>query len=179
MIYVFLDNGFEEIEAMTPVDVLRRAGIEVQTVGVSSNEVKGCNGITVKCDIGLSETKEDMLEGVILPGGMPGTKNLAKSGRVQKLIMYCKENNKLIAAICAAPLILGHMGVLQGKTACCYPGFEDELSGAEVVYDKVCVSKNIITSRGPGTALEFALSIVKYLCGSSDTDKIRMSMQCI
>lgn len=178
MIYIFLDDGFEEIEAITAVDVLRRAGIDVKTVGVTSARVAGTNKITVECDIPISEVSEEGLEGIILPGGMPGTKNLAKSIRLQELIMYCKENKKLIAAICAAPLILGHMGILQGQRACCYPGFEDELSGAEIVYDNVCVSKNIITSRGPGTALEFALSIIRYLCGSYDTDKIRMSMQC-
>ncbi len=164
MIAVFLANGFEEIEALTPVDCLRRCEKEVRTVGVGSRAITGSHGITVFCDLIAEELRLEDLEMIILPGGMPGTLNLEKSPIVQKAIDHCAENGLPIAAICAAPSILGHKGLLQGKKATCYTGFEDQLIGAEVLTDHPAVTDgNIITACGMGAALEFSCEIIKKL----------------
>jgi len=161
MIYVFLAEGFEEIEALATVDILRRAGMNVKTVSVSGKpEVTGAHEITVSADV-TEITLADM-EAVILPGGMPGTLNLKSSDMVQNTIKYAFDNNKLMCAICAAPLVFGNAGFLKGKKATCYPGFETELIGADVAYDPVVTDGNIITSRGAGTAHLFAFEILKY-----------------
>ena len=161
MIYVFLAEGFEEIEALATVDILRRAGMDVKTVSVTGKfEVTGSHGITVTADV--SEISLADIEAVVLPGGMPGTLNLKASDMVQNAIKYAFDNNKLMCAICAAPLVFGNAGFLKGKKAACYPGFEKELIDAEVVYDPVAANGNIITSRGAGTAHLFAFEILKY-----------------
>ncbi len=165
MVLVFLANGFEEIEALTPVDCLRRCEIEVKTVGVGGRVVTGSHGIKTVADIDDFEVKLDSsIEMIILPGGMPGTLNLEKSETVQRAIDYCSENGIAIAAICAAPSILGHKGLLDGKNAVCYVGFEDQLKGANVLMDVPAVTDgNIITACGMGAALEFSCEIVKKL----------------
>lgn len=165
MVYVFLANGFEEIEALTPVDCLRRCELDVKTVGVGGRVATGSHGIKTVADIDDFEVKLDNgLDMIILPGGMPGTLNLEKSEIVQSAIDYCAKNNITIAAICAAPSILGHKGLLTGKTAVCYPGFEDQLYGASVLADAPCVTDgNIITACGMGAALEFSCEIIKKL----------------
>ncbi|MBR2471937.1 MAG: DJ-1/PfpI family protein [Clostridia bacterium] len=161
MIYVFLAEGFEEIEALATVDILRRAGMDVGTVSVTGErEVTGAHAITVTADI--TEINLDDVDAVILPGGMPGTLNLKASDKVQDAIKYSFDNNKLMCAICAAPLVFGGAGFLKGKKAACYPGFEPELIGADVVYEPVVRDGNIITSRGAGTAHLFAFEILKY-----------------
>lgn len=161
MIYVFLAEGFEEIEALATVDILRRAGMDVKTVSVTGKkEVTGSHNITVTADV--TEINIMDAETVILPGGMPGTLNLKASDMVQNAISYAFDNNKLMCAICAAPLVFGNAGFLKGKKAACYPGFEKELIGAEVVYEPVVTDGNIITSRGAGTAHLFAFEILKY-----------------
>ena len=133
MIYAFLANGFEEIEAITIIDILRRAEKEVITVGIGDNIIRGAHGMVVVADTQDNMIElDDKLEMIFLPGGMPGTLNLERSAVVQSAIDYCVENDKYIAAICAAPSILGHKGILDGKKACCYPGFEQELKGADV-----------------------------------------------
>ena len=135
MIYAFLANGFEEIEAITIIDILRRAEKEVITVGIGDNIIRGAHGMVVVADTQDNMIElDDKLEMIFLPGGMPGTLNLERSAVVQSAIDYCVENDKYIAAICAAPSILGHKGILDGKKACCYPGFEQELKGADVNY---------------------------------------------
>ncbi|MBQ1211075.1 MAG: DJ-1/PfpI family protein, partial [Clostridia bacterium] len=123
MIYVFLANGFEEIEAIAPIDMLRRAGVEVQTVGIGTDHPTGSHGITVRADLPESAVTTDGLQGVILPGGLPGTTNLEASATVQRLLEHCAANDLLIAAICAAPSVLGHKGLLDGRRYTCYPGF--------------------------------------------------------
>ncbi len=165
MILVFLANGFEEIEALTPVDCLRRCEKEVRTVGVGNRVVVGSHGIKTVCDLDDFEVIPDKsIEMIILPGGMPGTLNLEKSETVQSMIDYCVENDLPIAAICAAPSILGHKGILKGKKATCYVGFEDQLIGAEVITDRPCVTDgNIITACGMGNALDFSCAIVEKL----------------
>ncbi|MGN1105796.1 MAG: DJ-1 family glyoxalase III, partial [Huintestinicola sp.] len=155
MIYVFLAQGFEETEAITPIDMLRRCGKEVITVGVTGKVVAGSHNIPVVCDITIDETVTEGLEMIVLPGGMPGTKNLAANARVAELIRYCFDRSILIGAICAAPSVLGEMGLLDGKKAVCYPGFEDALKGAEVLTVPAVRDGNIITARGAGAALEF------------------------
>lgn len=164
MVYVFLAEGFEEVEALTPVDMLRRCELDVKTVGVGGCNITGSHGITVKTDISDKDLiLDDSVDMIVLPGGMPGTLNLEKSAVVQNSIDFCFNNKKYIAAICAAPSILGHRGLLGGQSAVCFKGFESQLSGARIADEKVCVSDNFITSKGPGTALDFSLKLVEIL----------------
>ena len=175
MIAVFLAQGFEEIEALAVVDVLRRAELPVKTVGVGGREITGAHGICVKADM---EVSTDELEAVVLPGGMPGTLNLEKSPIVRTCIRYCCENDLYICAICAAPSILGHMGLVAGREVICFPGFENELTGAVETDLSVVTDGKMITGKGPGVAVDFALEIVARLCGQVESSKIRMAMQC-
>lgn len=179
MIYVFLANGFEEIEALTPIDVLRRGGVQVVTVGIGGKIITGSHKITVAADI---EDKElagfEGAEAVVLPGGMPGTLNLEKSPLVQQAVAYCAENDKFIGAICAAPSILGHAGLLKGKKAVCYPSFEGELEGAVIPDDFVCRDGKIITAKGMGVSLEFGLELLKAVRDEAASEKVRTSVQC-
>lgn len=177
MIYVFLADGFEEMEAIVPTDILKRAKLEVKTGGVTSKNPVGAGGVRIECDLSIDEISENNLEGIILPGGMPGAENLFKSNKVKNLINYCFENDKIIGAICAAPMILGKMGLLRGKKACCYPGFENELSGAEIVDSRVCLDGKIVTGKGPGAALEFSLKLLEIFVGERATEIIRLSIQ--
>ena len=153
MIYVFLANGFEEIEALAPVDILRRAELEVKTVGVGGKTITGSHGITVTADIEEKDVTTDDMELMILPGGMPGTLNLEKSPIVTTCAEYCAKNDIYLAAICAAPSVLGHLGLLNGKEAICFPGFEGELKGATISEKPVCVDGKIVTAKGMGVAV--------------------------
>lgn len=178
MIYVFLAPGFEEIEALAVVDVLRRAELDVLTVGVGEDFVIGSHQIPVACDIAEKNLiLDEKVEAIVLPGGMPGTLNLEKSEAVQKAIDWATENEKLVCAICAAPSILGHKGLLNGKNSTCFPGFEDELFGAEISKDYVVKDGNIITARGMGSAIEFGLQIAEVLTTKENAQKIRASLQ--
>lgn len=177
MVYVFLADGFEEMEAIAPIDLLRRAGKEVVTVGVTGKTVMGAHGIPVTADITENElTSFDGTEMIVLPGGTPGTLNEEKSAIVQAAIAYCTENNIPMGAICAAPSILGHKGVLNGKKAVCYPGFEKELLGAEVSMDGVVTDGSITTARGAGVAADFGLELIRVLCGEELSLKIRAAI---
>ena len=179
MVYVFLANGFEEIEALTPVDILRRGGVEVVTVGIGDTQIKGSHNITVTADISDSDFSIlNDVEGVILPGGMPGTRNLEKSNKVIKAVTYCNERNLIIGAICAAPSILGHLGLLEGKKATAFPGFERDLFDAEIDSEYVSVDGNIITARGMGVSVDFALALLASLKGKDTAENIRKSIQC-
>lgn len=179
MIYVFLAQGFEEIEAISVVDVLRRASCEVKTVAVGSdNFVVGANKIKVVADLKKEDMDLSKVSGVVLPGGMPGAVNLLNSPAVLNAIRHCYENKKLIAAICAAPMILGKLNLLEGKKATCYPGFEKELLNSKVSDERVCIDGNIITAKGPGVAVEFALKIVEYVVGKNEADVVKSSMLC-
>lgn len=180
MVYVFLADGFEEIEALTPVDVLRRADVEVKTVGVTGKTVTGSHGIPVQADLELSEISLDhALEAVVLPGGMPGTLNLEKNEIVQKAVAFAKKNDILLAAICAAPSILGHLGYLKGKKAISFPGFETALEGATISEAPVCRDGQIITGKGMGVATEFALAIVSALRGRAKAEAVFNTLQCM
>ena len=178
MVYVFLADGFEEVEALSPVDILRRGGVEVTTVGVDKKAVTGRTNITVSADIDCDSFELKDVEGVILPGGMPGTLNLEKSSVVNSALEYTYDNNLLIGAICAAPSILGHKGYLKGKSATCYPGFEDTFDGGKYTGESVSVCQNIITGKGAGVAIDFGLALLKYLKGEKTMKKVYDSIQC-
>lgn len=166
MVYIFLANGFEEVEALTPLDYLRRCEeIQVKSVAVEGRLVTGSHGITVMADLLLEQVDLNHAEMIVLPGGMPGTLNLEQSAALQDIIDTCMERGIYIAAICAAPSILGHKGLLQGKTATCYVGFEDQLAGAEVTGAPVEIDGNIITARGAGVANQFAFALISCLRG--------------
>lgn len=178
MVYLFLADGFEEIEALTPADLLRRAGITVTTVGVSGKTVTGSHGISVSADVTADEAECMLSDGVspvmvILPGGMPGSKNLDESQTVEKFIAAALDADAFICAICAAPMILGKRGLLKGKRAVCYPGFEQYLSGAAVENVPCVRDGKIITARAMGAATEFALALVAALCGDTKAQEIR------
>jgi 4-methyl-5(b-hydroxyethyl)-thiazole monophosphate biosynthesis len=171
MVYLFLAEGFEEIEALTPVDLLRRAGVAVTTVGVTGKTVKGSHGIEVTADVDAAEAREMLartdVEMVVLPGGMPGTKNLDASPLVDAFLAAAAERGAFIAAICAAPMVLGRRGLLRGKRAVCYPGFEKYLDGAEVLAEHAVRDGKIITGQAMGAALPFALALVSALKGEA------------
>ena len=178
MIYIFLAEGFEEMEALAPVDILRRAGLDVCTVGVTGKVVSGSHKIPVTADIIADEVDFANMEAVVLPGGLPGTYNLEASEVVKKSIEYCVANDKYIAAICAAPSVFGHMGILDGKKATCYPGFEKDLLGAEYTAEPVTVDGKIITGKGAGVSVEFALKLAEIFKDKETADKLFASMQC-
>ncbi len=178
MVYCFLADGFEEIEAIAPVDMLKRAEIEVTTVGVTGSVITGAHGIKVVADCEVSDIVLDSnLECIILPGGMPGALNLENSTAVQNAIDYAVNNGKFVCAICAAPQILGHKGLLKGRNAIAYPGFEGELEGAEISSDYVVCDGKFITAKGAGVAVDFGLEIVARLKGRDKADVIRSQIQ--
>lgn len=180
MIYCFLANGFEEVEALSPVDMLIRAEKEVKLVGVGSQYITGSHNITVKADITDDEiTLDGSLEAVILPGGMPGTLNLENNTNAQKAIDYCAENGIFLCAICAAPSILGHKELLKNRQAIAFPGFEKDLYGANISDKHVVTDGKFITAKGAGVAIEFGLEIVKNVVSPEVSNKIRKSIQCI
>lgn len=163
MIIVLLAEGFEEIEALTPVDLLRRAGKDVKTVGMTGEVVTGSHGISVVCDLTVDEVDTEKVDFTILPGGMPGSLNLDKNSFTDKFIGAALDNGGRLAAICAAPLVLGRRGLLKGRRATCFPGFEDELVGATVIDAPVVTDGNITTANGMESALAFAKEIVSLL----------------
>lgn len=179
MIYVFLAQGFEEVEALAPIDLLRRCGKEVITVGVNDNIIVGSHNIPIVTDTITQEIKlDDTLEMIILPGGMPGTINLENNPAVQEAIDFCVKNDKFIGAICAAPSILGHKGILKNKKAVCFEGFENQLEGADISKDSVMADGNIITARGAGVAIQFGLKLVEVLISKERSDTLKAAILC-
>ena len=179
MVYVFLADGFEEAEALVTVDILRRAGRKVTCVGVDKKEIIGAHGIKITADIKTGEFAPVEFEGVVLPGGMPGTRNLMANATVCNAAKTAFKKGKLVAAICAAPAVLGNLGILKGKAATCYPGFEDQLLGARYVNAPTVTDGNVITARGAGAAFDFGFAIVDFLEGNRDlSNELRESMQC-
>ena len=178
MVYVFLAEGFEEMEALAPIDVLRRAGVEVTTVGVGAKLIYGVHGVGFTADSDGEDLDFSDVDCIVLPGGMPGTTNLDSSPMVETCLKKAAENNALIAAICAAPSVLGHKGLLKGKKATCFPGFEEELLGAVHTGNPVEQDGKIITARGAGVALDFALALVAELKGEAAAKELRESLQC-
>ncbi|MBE6620889.1 MAG: DJ-1/PfpI family protein [Ruminococcaceae bacterium] len=177
MVILFLADGFEEIEALTPLDLLRRAGVETVTVGLGGREIRGSHGITVLADTDTEHMPTGPIDMVILPGGMPGAANLDASVVVADTLSRAAQSNAYLAAICAAPMVLGHKGYLAGKRATCFPGFEEELLGATVVPDGVVRDGHIITARGMGVALDFGLTLVAALKGEEVAASLRAAVQ--
>lgn len=176
-VYVFFADGFEEIEAFTSVDVMRRAGLNVEMVTVTPDEiVTGAHDVPVLCDKNIENCDFFDADLILLPGGMPGAAILEKSADLRRLITRFAEQNKPIAAICAAPMILGKMGLLKGRKATCYPAFEQYLEGAEYTGKQVEKDGNIITGIGPGSAMEFALAVVELLLGKDKVQELKEAM---
>ena len=178
MVYVFLAPGFEEGEAIVPIDLMLRAGISVTTVGIGSQIIQGAHGIAVTADVAesqLTSLPEDA-EMILLPGGMPGTKNLDASPFVHACIRSASERNLPLAAICAAPSVYGKLGLLRGKKATCFPGFEEALLSADVTGEGVAADENVITARALGSAYEFAFAIIERLKDAETAIRVRDSI---
>ncbi len=180
MVYIFLADGFEEIEGLTVVDLLRRAGIEIRTVSITgTKQVMGSHKIKVEADEIFGESDYGKADMLVLPGGMPGTRHLAEHRRLVDLLKQANKEERNIAAICAAPSVLGLNGILQGKRATCFPGFEDKLAGANVTGNKTETDANIITGKGMGAAIDFSLCIIKELKDEETAGKIAAAIQYI
>ena len=176
-VFIFLANGFEEIEAIAPIDVLRRAELDVVTVSISDcKTVEGAHGIKVKADQLFTETTFGENDYYILPGGLDGMLNLSVHEGVNELLRKQHSAGKKLAAICASPSVLGKLGILEGTEATCYPGFENKLTGASISTKSVVEDSNIITGKGPGVAIEFALKIVETLKGKAVADEVAAGM---
>jgi 4-methyl-5(b-hydroxyethyl)-thiazole monophosphate biosynthesis len=171
-IITILAPGFEETEAITVIDLLRRAKVNVTIAGLAARQTKGSHDISIIAD-GLLGEMTGGFDGIVLPGGMPGSNNLAGSDRVLAMVRNMHEKGNLCAAICAAPMVLGRAGILKGFSATCYPGYEKELIGATFVDQAVVRDRTIITSRGLGTAVAFGLELVSYLAGPEEAKRIR------
>ncbi len=176
-VYVFLADGFEEIEGLTVVDILRRAGIDTAMVSITDKmQVTGSHGIRIGADLLFEEVDYEAGDAFVLPGGMPGTKHLADHPGLAELLQRAASEDRIVAAICAAPSVLGCLGILEGRRAVCYPGFESRLLGAEVTSKPVEVSGNVTTSRGMGTAIPFALALVAQLMDQNTADELGKSI---
>ena len=177
-VIVFLGPGFEECEALITVDLLRRAKLNTTMVSIhNTDEVTGSHNITVKADKKLNELSDELFDAVVLPGGMPGTTYLMESKRVCELVVEHFNQNKLVAAICAAPSVLGELQLLRGKKATCFPGFENQLHGAEVLNQKAVTDHNIITAKGLGAAVEFSHAIISFLLDQKTADEVVKTIQ--
>jgi 4-methyl-5(b-hydroxyethyl)-thiazole monophosphate biosynthesis len=175
-IVIPLADGCEETEAITNIDVLRRAGLDVVTVSLGSLTVHGDHEIDVQADKNISDLDLEQVEGIVLPGGMPGAKNLKEDKRVVELVQKLDQENGLIAAICAGPIVLAEAGVIDDRPVTSYPGFEDELSAGRYQQTRVVVDDNLVTGRGPGVALEFAIKIVDLVVGSERAEELKAAM---
>ena len=172
-IALFLAEGFEEIEALTVVDLCRRAGLNIDMVSVTDDfTVKGSHGITVSADKTIEDVDFDNTDMLVLPGGMPGTINLEKTESLMRQVKMFNSAGRYLSAICAAPGIFGRAGILQGKKACIFPGLEGELKGADVRMSETTVDGHILTSRGMGTAIPFGLAIVERFCGKEAAEEL-------
>lgn len=179
MVYVFFAPGFEESEALVTVDMLIRGGLPVKMVSVSGDlVVAGAHNMKTVCDCLIEDVDCADAEALILPGGMPGVTNLYANETVLNAVRYCSENDLFVCAICAAPMILGKLGILSGKKATCFPGFEKDLEGATVTGKHVTIDGKVITAKGAGCALEFGFAIVAQVKGQKASDNVAVSMQC-
>lgn len=176
MVYVLLVDGFEEIEAIEPIDIMRRAGIEVTTVGVNSKTVTGSHGITLTADVEFSEVNPDNMTALMLPGG-PGYEKLDASDSVHYMINSAHSRGLYIASICAAPSIIGKKGLLDGKRSTCFPGFEDKLYGSIITGEKVTVDGQFVTARGAGAASDFGFALVELILNKNIAEELRRTMQ--
>jgi protein deglycase len=177
-VITILADGFEEIEAVTYIDLLRRADIMVSVLGLDTRTVRGAHDLVIQTD-GLLKDLSDTYDGIILPGGQPGTTNLANSPLVLKKVHDSFSAGLLCAAICAAPLVFAKAGILSGKKATCYPSAIDKLTGASYIELPVVHDKNVITSRGAGTAIDFSLELIRYLANDTTAEKIRAAILAV
>ncbi|MCD8129851.1 MAG: DJ-1/PfpI family protein [Lachnospiraceae bacterium] len=174
---IFFAEGYEEIEALTVVDLCRRAGIDIQMVSVTGSEyVTSSHQVCVRMDTQVEALDFEQLDMLILPGGMPGTRNLEQVPALTEQLERFAADGKYVCAICAAPSVLGHLGILKGKKACCYPGFEKDLAGAEITYLACTVDGNVITARGMGCAIEFSKAIITALQDADAAKKVSQSV---
>ena len=178
-VYVFLADGFEEIEALAPIDIMRRGGLDVTTVSIMDTEaVQSAHGVIVLADLTFAEAGDfadaDLL---MLPGGMPGAANLDSHEGVRQALLRQAEAGKLVAAICAAPFVLGKLGLLRGKRATCYPGFEQYLDGADYTADLLTEDGNIITGEGPGAAFDFGYALLGRLATADVVEALKEGMR--
>lgn len=174
---IFMADGCEEIEGLTVVDIVRRAKMEIVMISITGKrEVTSSHQVTFLTDALAAEVDYDTLDGIVLPGGMPGTLNLQADETVNKVIRQFATEGRLVCAICAAPSVLGAAGILEGKCATCHPGFEEKLTGAKVEEKEVVVDGNVITSRGMGTAIPFALEIVRYFADDETVEQVRKGL---
>lgn len=174
---IFMADGCEEIEGLTVVDIVRRAKMEIVMISITGKrEVTSSHQVTFLTDALAAEVDYDTLDGIVLPGGMPGTLNLQADETVSKVIRQFAAEGRLVCAICAAPSVLGAAGILEGKWATCHPGFEEKLTGARVEEKEVVVDGNVITSRGMGTAIPFALEIVRYFADDETVEQVRKGL---
>ncbi len=175
--FVLLANGFEEVEAITPIDVLRRAGIEVTTLSIhESKKLLGAHNVIIAADALLADKIDESADIIITPGGMPGSKHLKESTLVQKMLKKQHEENRYIASICASPIVLESSGVIKDTNFTCYPGFESEIQSGNFVDDRIVHDKKIVTAKGPGVAMEFSLKLVEILKGKEAADNIKQAM---
>lgn len=179
MVVVLFAEGFEEIEALTPVDLMRRAGLQVAMAGVGGMEITGSHGIVVRMDLRAEDVDREDLEAVVLPGGLPGTLNLERSEAVQSLLDHCAEQEKWIAAICAAPSILAHKGLLRGREATAFPKFQKDVEegGGRLSEGFVCRDGRYLTARGMGVSTQFGLKLVEVLVSPEKAEELRQSIQ--
>ena len=176
-VYIFFAEGFEEIEALAPVDILKRAGLDVTLVSITGNQiVKSTRGVGIVTDVLIEQTNCNDADLLVLPGGQPGANNLDKHEGLRKIVLDANNKKTYIAAICAAPLVLGHLGLLDGKKATCYPGTEPELKGAVTTGSALEISQNIITSKGAGTAIKFSLALVELLVSKQKALDLKAKM---
>jgi 4-methyl-5(b-hydroxyethyl)-thiazole monophosphate biosynthesis len=175
MVLVLLADGFEEIEALTPIDVLRRAGLTVKSCGLSGVEVRGSHGIYVKADVRADEVNPDEIDMLILPGGMPGATNIDAHPYTDIFIDAVKKNGGRLAAICAAPLVFGRLGILEGRRATCYPSFENELLGALLSEKAVERDGHVVTGAGMGASFELGCALIELLDSAELAEKVKMS----
>lgn len=178
MVYAFLAEGFEETEAIAVIDIIKRGGIDLCTVSIKDDKiVKGSHGVSIEADMSISQIDFEKADMLFLPGGMPGTLNLADCNMLTEQIKKFASTGKKLAAICAAPSVLGQLGVLEGKKAICYPGFEGKLTGAQITNEKVVKDGNVFTSKGMGTAIDLGLEIVAEYKGRGKADEVAESIQ--
>lgn len=177
MVYEFLATGFEEVEALAPVDILRRGGVEIKTVSVTGDLlVESAHGVAIKADLLFEDADLASADLLLLPGGLPGATNLNEHEGLRKVLVGQNERGGRIAAICAAPLVLGGLGLLNGKKATCYPGFEKYLTGATYTADLCTVDGNITTGRGPAAVLPFSYALLEQFVGAEATKAVRDGM---
>jgi 4-methyl-5(b-hydroxyethyl)-thiazole monophosphate biosynthesis len=177
-ILIILAHGFEEVEAVTPIDILRRGGIDVIIAGVGESNIIGSHGIKIQCDTTIEQIDADDYDGVVIPGGLPGADNISESEEAGRFIESIYQGKKLVAAICASPsIVLSPLKILDGRKSTGYPGFENRFSEfVELKTDKVVVDGNIITSKGPGTAADFSFAILEYLVGVEQAESVARAM---